>query len=193
VRRQRPALSALGSGLAVGLGGAAKFAPLALAPLLATAGERPRLRFAALFGLAVAVAVVLTVLPFVPHGGLRELYDRTLGYQLGRPSPFSVFGQAPSLAWLHTAVKVAALGLALLVAIVPRRKELCQVAALAAAVLIAVELTASHWFYLYVVWFTPPLLVAMLAAYRQPVADPSPLERPPRWAALTQPGSRVAR
>jgi hypothetical protein len=193
VRRRRPALSALGGGLAVGLGAAAKFAPLALAPLLATAGERPRLRFTALFALAVVAAVVLTFLPFVPHGGLRELYDRTLGYQLGRPSPFSVFGQAPSLGWLHTAVKAGAVGLALLVAAVPRRKDFRQVAALAAAVLIAVELTATHWFYLYIVWFTPPLLVAVLAAYRQPIAEPGPLERPPRWAALSRPGSGVAR
>ena len=27
-----------------------------------------------------------------PHGGLRELYDRTLGYQAGRASPFSDLG-----------------------------------------------------------------------------------------------------
>ena len=32
-----------------------------------------------------------------PDGGVRELYDRTIGYQAGRPSPFSVWGLAPSL------------------------------------------------------------------------------------------------
>ena len=38
------------------------------------------------------------------------------------PSPFSIWGQEPSLDWLQTAVKGAAVGLALLVAFVPRRK-----------------------------------------------------------------------
>ena len=74
--------------LAVGLGAAAKFAPLALAPLFARRGATGvRAPFSA-SPLAVAV------LPFVPDGGLRELYDRTVGYQAGRPSPFSVWGQA---------------------------------------------------------------------------------------------------
>jgi hypothetical protein len=40
---------------------------------------------------------------------------------------------------------------------------LAQVAALSAALLIGVQLTAEHWFYLYIVWFYPLLLVAMAA------------------------------
>ncbi len=43
----------------------------------------------------------------------------------------------------------------------PRRKKLTQVAALGAALLIGVQLTMHHWFYLYIVWFYPLLLVAM--------------------------------
>jgi hypothetical protein len=163
--RTRSAASALVRGAAVGLGAAAKFAPLALAPLFASAGEGPRRRTAVLFTLALAAGVALTVLPFVPHGGLRELYDRTFGYQAGRPSPFSIWGQEPSLEWLHTAVKAGALALALAVAFVPRRKDVRQVAALGAGVLIAVQLAATHWFYLYVVWFLPLLLVAVMAAH----------------------------
>ena len=104
----------------------------------------------------------MSVLPFVPDGGLRELYDRTIGYQAGRPSPFSIWGQVDSLGWLQTAVKAAAVGLALVVAVVPRRPSPRQVAALGAAVLIAVQLTASYWFYLYIVWFVPFVLVALL-------------------------------
>jgi hypothetical protein len=41
------------------------------------------------------------------------------------------------------------------------------VAALGAAVLIVVQLAATHWFYLYVVWFVPFVCVAMFAAYRE--------------------------
>ena len=42
------------------------------------------------------------------HGGLREFYDRTLGYQASRSSPFSVWGQAPSLHFLQSAERVMA-------------------------------------------------------------------------------------
>ena len=61
----------------------------------------------------------------------------------GRGSPFSVWGQEPSLGWLQTAVKAARVALALLVAFVPRRQNVRQVAALGAAVLIAVQLAWS--------------------------------------------------
>ncbi len=38
-----------------------------------------------------------------------------------------------------------------------------QVAALAAAVLIALQLSVDHWFYLYIPWFFGPLLIALVA------------------------------
>jgi hypothetical protein len=41
-------------------------------------------------------------------------------------------------------------------------------------VLIALQLPVTHWFYLYLVWFVPFVLVAIFAAYRQP---PDPVER----------------
>jgi Glycosyltransferase family 87 len=170
-------LSSVGRGAAIGLGAAAKFAPLALAPLFA--GRRPRA--VAIFALALAATLGATVLPFVPDGGLREMYDRTVGYQAGRPSPFSIWGQEPSLDWLQTAVKVAAGLLAVMVAFVPRRRDARQVAALGAAVLIAVQLAATHWFYLYVVWLVPFVLVALMAApERPPRRTPPPTRAPER-------------
>ncbi len=150
--------SPLMAGVAVALGAASKFATLALAPLFAR-------RSPFVFAAALGITLLLVVAPFVPDGGLREMYDRTVGYQAGRGSPFSVWGQVDSLAWLHWMVKAAAVGLALLVSLVPRRVDERQVAALGAAVLIALQLTATHWFYLYVVWFLPFLLVAVFGAY----------------------------
>jgi hypothetical protein len=146
------------TGVALGLASAAKFVTLALAPLFA---RRAPLTFAA----ALLLALVAMVAPFVPDGGVRELYDRTIGYQVSRPSPFSIWGQVDSLDWLQTVMKTAAVGLALLVALVPRRIDLRQTAALGAAVLIAVQLAATHWFYLYIVWFVPFVLVAVLGAH----------------------------
>jgi hypothetical protein len=67
---------------------------------------------------------------------------------------------------------VAAAALAVIVAFVPRRIDLRQAAALGAGVLIAVQLVATHWFYLYVVWFVPFVLVAIFAAHRRTLRDP---------------------
>jgi hypothetical protein len=98
--------------------------------------------------------------------GLSTFWDRTIGNQAGRDSPFSVWGQEPSLGWLQTAVKAGVVGLALLVAFVPRRRDPVTVAALGAAVLIALQLTVDHWFYLYLPWFLPFLFVAWLGIER---------------------------
>src|SRR5688572_20931229 len=156
------ALSApVARGALVALASAAKFAAFGLVPLLAAAG-RP-VRFLA----AAAIVAAATVLPCLPDGGLRDFYDTTLGFHAGRESPFSVWGQEPALDWLHTVTKVAVAGLAVAVAFVPRgRRDTAQVAALAAAVLVALQLVTVHWFYLYVVWFTPFVLAALFAAQR---------------------------
>ena len=119
-----------------------------------------------IFVVAFAVVTVALVLPFIPDGGLREMYDRTLGYQASRSSPFSIWGLAPSLDFLRTVERVAAVALAFGVALWPRRKRPAQIAALAAAVTIAIQLGATHWFYFYVVWFLPFVLVADFGAQR---------------------------
>ena len=163
-------------GAAIALAAGAKFVAAGLAPLFAAGTGERRLRGAALFALAFAAVAAATFLPFIPDGGLRELYDRTVGYQLGRGSPFSIWGQEPSLEWLQTALKVAAGALCAALFFVPRRRDPRQVAALAAAALIALQLTLTHWFYLYIVWFAPLALVALLAAYRTPDPAPAPPE-----------------
>jgi hypothetical protein len=109
----------------------------------------------------IAFAVVL----YLPAGGPREFYDATIGYQLGRSSPFSLWSQHPGLGWLQTAIKAGAGALALGLAVFPRRRDTVALAALGAAVLIATSLPAVHWFYFYVAWFAPGLLVALFAEY----------------------------
>jgi hypothetical protein len=158
-----------------------KFAPLALAPLFA-AGDRgflargdaadwgalalPRARALACFSLAfIGAAALMLALPAIGPG-LATFYERTVETQIDRESPFSVWGQESSLEWLQTLVKAFAVGLALLVAFVPRRRSLPQVAALAAAVVIAVQLTAEHWFYLYIPWFFGLAIVGLVSRPR---------------------------
>lgn len=163
------ALAALASpparGALLALGTAAKVGPIALAPLFATGTGERRLRSALVFaGAFVAVALAVT-LPFLPDGGFREVYDRTFGYQAGRGSPFSVWGLAPSLEPLQTATRALAVALGLAVAFIPRTKTPAQVAALGAAVLIATQAGAEHWFYFSVLWFLPLVLAATFLAH----------------------------
>ena len=72
-------------------------------------------------------------------------------------------------------MKALAVAFAVAVAFVPRKKTPVQVAALGAAVLIGLQLAVAHWFYLYIVWFTPFALVALFALYRErEPAEPEP-------------------
>ena len=91
--------------------------------------------------------------------------DRTLGFQADRDSPFSIWGGAGGL---QLVVQIAAAGLAVAVAFVPRRRDTATVAALAAAVLIAAQIGADHWFYLYVPWFFGAYAVGMIAGAPSP-------------------------
>jgi hypothetical protein len=156
--------SPVGRGALAALAGASKLAPAALAPLLVR-GRAPSRRGVLVAALAFAAVAAASFLPFLPHDGVRGLWDRTLGYQAGRNSPFSVWGQYPAWSWLQTIVLVASLALAVAVAFFPRgRRSTAQVAALAAAVLIALQLGADHWFYLYIPWFAALVFVALLGA-----------------------------
>jgi hypothetical protein len=151
-------------GVLLSLATFAKFVPAVLGPMLLTwqpEGEERRLtRTAALFaGGFVLVGVAAMLWPAIDPG-LKVTFERSLGAQTGRSSPFSVWGQA-NLEWLHSILLVALAALAVALAFVPRRKSFVQVAALSAALVIGVQLTLHHWFYLYIVWFYPLLLVAL--------------------------------
>jgi hypothetical protein len=152
---------AAGAGGAAATGGAAADRPrtATLPAGWSAAVTGPVARYFATF----IVTLLVVSAQFLIDPGLSTLLDRTLGHQLGRDSPFSIWGQDHSLEWLQTILKVAVTGLALLVAFRPRRRDAVTVAALGAAVLIAVQLTVEHWFYLYIPWFLPFLFVALLA------------------------------
>jgi hypothetical protein len=155
--------SAAGRGVLLAVGAAAKFGTAALAPLFATAGGLRDRRGALTFAAAFALVCLALFAPFLPDGGPSELYDRTLGYQATRSSPFSVWGLAPSLGFAQDLVRVGAVLLAVGLAFVPSRRTEAQVAALAGAVIVAVQAGATHWFYFYVVWFLGPYLAVVFS------------------------------
>jgi Glycosyltransferase family 87 len=158
---------------------ATKFAPLALVPLFATVRTRSARAWLA-YAVAFAAIAAIAVLAFLPAGGLREFWNTTIGFQLGRQSPFSLWGQYASLHWLQTLLKVGAVALACVVAFVPRERSTTQLAALGAAVLIAFQLPVTHWFYLYIVWFAPYVLLALFAEHR---TVPTRVPAAPSYAA----------
>jgi len=166
-------------GALVALAAATKFAPALLAPLLATGTGERRLR-AILSFTAAFVAVTLAVyLPFIPDGGLRELYDRTLGFQHERLGWMPLWQGVPELDWLETAAQVLVGVMAIVFAFLPRHRTLAQIAALAAALIVAAELSATNWFSTYAVWFAPAAFVGIFAGTH---------EGPPAWAAPRRKG-----
>jgi hypothetical protein len=172
-------------GALLGLATAAKFSPGALLLIIARGrdgdGRRAWLQtVAACLGIFVFAMVV-----YLPDGGLRELWNCTMGFQLSRAPDFSPWAITNAHRWTQTVVEVAGLAVLAVVSFWPGRRTLVQISALAAAALIAVQLPAGHWFYFYIMWFLPLTLVAMFAGYRDApaVSLAAPDDRPAQPAS----------
>jgi hypothetical protein len=181
--------SPIARGAAVALSGWTKFAPLLLAPLWASYPERkarPALVFAAAFAATTLAVFSILLLEPNPAHAARVFWDRSLGWQVARESPFSIWdwrqyhAGLPDLHVLQRVLEVLLLVGAVAVYFVPRRKSPLQLAALTAALLIGFELVLTHWFYLYLPWFFPFAALAVLAPAAEPVraAVRAPVERP---------------
>ncbi len=145
----------------VALAAAAKLAPGILIPLFLLGDGRRRGRRLAELAIAIALVGGATV-GLVRPSVLRNMGNIAL-FQLRRTSPFSLWGRFPAISWVHAAAYAGTIGLALVVAALPRRKRPAQLAALGAAVLIATEIALPYWLYFYIVWFVPYTLVALFS------------------------------
>ncbi len=190
---RRPA-AGLARGALTALAGLTKFAPMALAPLLATdalrgvpARRRPILLILFIIGFLGAAA--LAFVPALAHDSLAEIYRRTIEYQGDRGSPFSVWGLYKLHALLHVTEGVV-FALAVVLALIPRREDMVGLAAGCGAIMIGVELAIEHWFYLYIPWFFPLVMIALLGRLAAPVrrspdAASAPARSSPREAVLS--------
>ena len=118
--------------------------------------------------LATALGFWMLFLEPDPVHAARGFWDRTFGWQLSRPSPFSIWDWKeypgyPDLHLLQGVLKVVLLAMAVVLAFVPRTRNVVQLAALSGALLIGFELVLTHWFYLYIPWFFPFVAFAVLA------------------------------
>jgi hypothetical protein len=168
-------------GAALALAGWTKFAALLLGPLWlayphALRLRRPRAsrssvaRFAGGFTLATAASFAILLLEPSPVEAARAFADRTFGFQLGRESPFSLWGWGqyhaegiPDLQPVQRVLQVLLVAGAVATAFVPRHRSPLRLAALTAALLLGFQLALTHWFYLYIPWFFPFVAFAVLA------------------------------
>jgi hypothetical protein len=166
--------SDLGRGAAVALSGWTKFASLLVLPLWAGYPEarRPRSVVLTALGFLLATTIVFFVLFLEPSPfhAVRVFFDRTVSFQYDRDSPFSIWdwGQyhAKGLPDLQIVQRILQVGLvvgAVALFFVPRRRSPLRLAALTAALLIGFELVLTHWFYLYLPWFFPFIVLALIA------------------------------
>ena len=159
-------------GASVALAGWTKFGALLVAPLWATypvAELRRIARFAGAFAAATVLAFAILLLEPSLWDAIRTFWERSIGFQSGRDSPFSIWGWGqyhargiPDLGLVQPVVVAFAVGLAGVLAVVPRRKTPLQLAALTAVLLVAFQLTLTHWFYLYLPWVVPFVFLWLL-------------------------------
>ncbi|MCW3003664.1 MAG: hypothetical protein JWQ20_2962, partial [Conexibacter sp.] len=157
-------------GAVAALAGFTKLGALGLMPLLATHGARQGRWARTVVPVAVSFVAVSAVVwaPIVLRGeSLQTVYDRTLGFQAARIAPLSIWGlydlRGPEQVW-----QVGAALFALAAGLIARRRDVIGLAAIAAAVVIALQLGLSYWFYLYLVWFFPFVAVALFGRFRIP-------------------------
>ena len=156
-------------GLLMAAAALTKFLPALLAlPFL---GVRPgRARYALTL---VASLAAMLAWPLITSGPA-AFFDSTFGYQLiqrGGGMQFSIWTYLPHLATVARPVLAAGLVLLALSPVLrPPVQDAREHAALAAALLIGAQLLLGYWFYSYLTWCYPLLIVAIIHARPGPEA-----------------------
>jgi hypothetical protein len=168
------------------LSGWTKFASLLVAPLWLGYPEARRLRPAAIAaaGFVVATALAFFVLLLEPNPAHAAVvfFDRSIKFQIGRDSPFSIWDwkqyHAKGLPDLHY-VQYVLQGVLVIGAVAlgwwPRHRSPLRLAAFTAVLLIGFELVLTHWFYLYLPWFFPFVALTLLAPLPGRSVSPQPV------------------
>ena len=193
-----------GSAVSTGLLGAAgwfKLAPVLLLPIW-LAGRRGRELGRAIAGFVLVSLPLLALLFFLGglDGPIRML--RSMSFQFSRGSPQSVWSVL-GLEALQPIAEASVLGLlAAAVVTVRQRPALLddrgRLAALCAALLIGLQLSADYWAFLYLAWIVPLLVLSLLepapalAVSAEDVATARMAGAPGRAALAGAPVGRMA-
>lgn len=142
-----------------------------------------------LLGMVIATALLAALLVALDGtGALRTFWDRTFGWQLDRPSPFSLWDWGeypgfPDLAAVQRILKAALVFGAVALFFVPRRLDATRALAFAGALMIGFQLVLTHWMYLYLPWLMVFVAIALLAprvGFHRPRRSPKLLSALPR-------------
>ena len=158
------------SGVLAAASGWTKFASLIAAPLWLTYPTgRLNVRFAAGFGAGTLAVFSIILLDPHPLHEIATFFHRTIGYQLGRDAPWSLWDWRqyharglPDLHLVQRVLQVALLIAAFAVCVRPRRKSPLQLVAFTAALLAGFEMVQTYWLYTYIPWFFPFAAIAMI-------------------------------
>jgi hypothetical protein len=153
--------------------------------VLATHGLRELPRARRPYALALFLAgflgtAALLFIPALSHSSPHTFYERTFVATANRETPFSVWGLYGGLGGLQVAVRIAAVVFGLSLAVVPRRPDLIGLAAACGAAIIAVQLADGYWFYTYILWFFPLVMVALLGRFTAPEEPRAATSEPAR-------------
>jgi hypothetical protein len=151
--------------------GLTKFAPLGLAPLLMRGtGPWPKPRGLILYASSYLFAIAAALSPVIVSGDWHWFWQHAISYQATRPAPFSIWGlwggYKQGLHLPEHIVLGATIALGLASPFLPRgERSMVQVAALGAAIIIGLQLGITYWFYLYIIWFFPLVVIALVLAH----------------------------
>ena len=188
------ASSPVGRGVFGALSGWSKFASLIVVPLWATyPGPAAVVALPRRLRRRDAAAFSIVLLEPSPLHELRVFWDRTIAWQVGRASPFSLWDWRqyharglPDLHLVQRALQAALVLGAIAFAWFPRRKSPLQLAALTAALLAGFELVQTYWLYTYIPWFFP---FAAIAAFAPAALAPAPIRSEAAGPSPVAPGT----
>jgi hypothetical protein len=175
-------------GIFSALAGWTKFAALLVAPMWITYRMTREQIVRAAAGFVLATLAAFSIILLEPNLGhaLRVFWDRTISWQIGRESPFSIWDWRqyharglPNLQLVQRFLEALLVVAVFVFAIFPRRKTPLQLVALTGVLLLGFQLVLTHWFYLYIPWFFPFVAYATLAPAR-PEPRAEPVEQPVR-------------
>jgi Glycosyltransferase family 87 len=159
-----------------------KLAPFALVPVC-VAPLRGRRLLAALAAVGAVSVPLLALLVILGGPGGPMAMVHAVAYQFSRGSGQSIWG-ALGIPGLQPLGQACVLGLMAAIVVKLRRDpevalDRARMAALAAAILICLQLAADYWAFLYLVWIVPVLCMSLLADPGAGVADTEPVAHAP--------------
>ncbi|CAB4707402.1 unannotated protein [freshwater metagenome] len=166
------------------LAGWTKFGSLLLVPLWAGYPDARRFRGRAAYtcGFLVATGIAFSVLLLEPSPfhAARVFVDRTVIWQSGRDSPFSIWDYRqyhakglPDLHRVQALLEIILIAGALALGRWPRRRSPLRLAAFSAVLLIGFEIVLTHWYYPYLLWMFPFVAITLLMPRQAPEPDGS--------------------